>query len=298
MLHGLSAFPITPVNAQGVLNSEALAHLIERLITANVQSIGLLGSTGTYMYLSKEVRNQAIEVAQAQNNGRVPFVVGISAMRTDDAVNYAKSAKVLGVSAGLLSAVSYTPLTDDEVFEHFTAVAAQSGLPLCIYDNPSTTHFTFSPELVARLAQVPGIIGIKNPAVVYDKLHSHLHGQRAAVPAEFAIGYSGDWVCADALIAGADAWYSVLAGSFPQICGAITKAAQLGDIAKAKALNEQLEPIWTIFKKYSSLRVTYEMLNHFEIVDAELPKPLLPLKAEDREVVIRVLQSYPDGFFQ
>lgn len=298
MLHGLSAFPITPVNAQGVLNSEALARLTERLITANVQSIGLLGSTGTYMYLSKEVRNQAIEVAQAQNNGRLPFVVGISAMRTDDAVNYAKTAKALGVSAGLLSAVSYTPLTDDEVFEHFTTVAAQSGLPLCIYDNPSTTHFTFSPELVARLAQVPGIIGIKNPSHANGNLQAHLQGQRATVPAEFAIGYSGDWICADALIAGADTWYSVLAGSFPQICGAITKAAQSGDIAKAKALNEQLEPIWTIFKKYSSLRVTYEMLNHFEIVEAELPKPLLALKAEDREVVIRVLQSYPDGFFQ
>ncbi|MBB6260035.1 4-hydroxy-tetrahydrodipicolinate synthase [Paenochrobactrum gallinarii] len=298
MLRGLSAFPITPVNAKGVLECEMLAYLTERLITANVQSVGLLGSTGTYMYLNKEVRNQAIEVAQAQNNGRVPFVVGISAMRTDDAVNYAKTARALGVSAGLLSAVSYTPLTDDEVFEHFTAVATQSGLPICIYDNPSTTHFKFSPELVARLAQVPGIIGIKNPPQTNADLQNHLQEQRVAVTAEFAIGYSGDWVCADALIAGANTWYSVLGGSFPQICVAITKAAQSGDIADAKALNEQLEPIWTIFKKYSSLRVTYEMLNHFEVVDVELPKPLLALKAEDREAVIRVLQTYPDGFFQ
>lgn len=298
MLRGLSAFPITPVNAKGVLECEMLGYLTERLITANVQSVGLLGSTGTYMYLSKEVRNQAIEVAQAQNNGRVPFVVGISAMRTDDAVNYAKTARALGVSAGLLSAVSYTPLTDDEVFEHFTAVASQSGLPICIYDNPSTAHFKFSPELVARLAQVPGIIGIKNPPQTNADLQNHLQEQRVAVTAEFAIGYSGDWVCADALIAGANTWYSVLGGSFPQICVAITKAAQSGDIADAKALNEQLEPIWTIFKKYSSLRVTYEMLNHFEVVDVELPKPLLALKAEDREAVIRVLQTYPDGFFQ
>lgn len=230
MLRGLSAFPITPVNAKGVLECEMLAYLTERLITANVQSVGLLGSTGTYMYLNKEVRNQAIEVAQAQNNGRVPFVVGISAMRTDDAVNYAKTARALGVSAGLLSAVSYTPLTDDEVFEHFTAVATQSGLPICIYDNPSTTHFKFSPELVARLAQVPGIIGIKNPPQTNADLQNHLQEQRVAVTAEFAIGYSGDWVCADALIAGANTWYSVLGGSFPQICVAITKAAQSGDM--------------------------------------------------------------------
>ncbi|WP_374832762.1 dihydrodipicolinate synthase family protein [Paenochrobactrum pullorum] len=297
MLHGLSAFPVTPVSEQGILNSEALKQLTERMITAGVHSIGLLGSTGAYMYLNERTRRQAIEVAQTQNNGRVPLVVGISAMRTDDAVNYAKDAKAMGATAGLLSAVSYTPLTEDEVFVHFTTVARQSGLPLCIYDNPSTTHFTFSERLIFRLAQMPDIVGIKNPLPVCE-IKEHLQRQRVNMPTGFEIGYSGDWGCADALIAGADTWYSVLAGTFPGICVELTNAAQTGDINKARDLNMRLQPLWDVFKKYSSLRVTYEMLDYFEIADAALPKPLLPLSLSDRESVIRVLENYSTDFLR
>src|SRR3954467_6370404 len=84
--------------------------------------------------------------------------------RTDEAVRLAQDAKAIRADAGLLAPVSYTPLTDGEVFEHFATVARESRLPLCIYDNPSTTHFKFSPTLVGRLSQLPGIIAVKCPA--------------------------------------------------------------------------------------------------------------------------------------
>ncbi|SJM34684.1 hypothetical protein BQ8482_490023 [Mesorhizobium delmotii] len=126
-LSGLSAFPITPTDSDGVVDVLALRKLIARLCAAKVDSIGLLGSTGTYMYLSRAERRRAICEALDETRGRVPLVVGVGALRTDEAVHYASDAKALGAAAGLLAAVSYTPLTDDEVFEHFSTVARESA---------------------------------------------------------------------------------------------------------------------------------------------------------------------------
>ncbi len=86
----------------------------------------------------------------------MPLLVGIGALRTDEAVRLAQDARAAGASAGLLAPVSYTPLTEDEVFAHFAAVAGEGGLPLVIYDNPATTHFRFTPTLLGRLARLPG----------------------------------------------------------------------------------------------------------------------------------------------
>ncbi len=127
---GLSAFPITPCDAAGRLDGDGLRRLLTPLVEAGVDSIGLLGSTGTYAYLTREERRRAVSVAAGAVAGRVPLLVGIGALRTDEAVRLARDAKEAGAAAGLLAPVSYTPLTEEEVYAHFATVAAEGGLPL------------------------------------------------------------------------------------------------------------------------------------------------------------------------
>lgn len=286
---GLCAFPITPTSNEGRVNSDALCRLLSRLVDADVDSIGLLGSTGAYMYLTCEERRRAAEIALQEINGLKPVVVGVSAMRTDDATKIAQHARSVGAAAGLLSPVSYTPLSEDEVFEHFEAVARESRLPIIIYDNPGTTHFQFSDDLVARLARLPGIIGIKNPSSSPGQAVAHYHAQRGSVPNTFSIGYSADWNCTEPLIAGACVWYSVLAGIMPSRCLKIVRAAQAGDAEGARKLNADLEPIWDLFKAYSSLRVVYEMAALLDVAQAEPPLPILGLSQANRRRVAEVL---------
>ncbi|MBB2963820.1 dihydrodipicolinate synthase family protein [Methylobacterium sp. R2-1] len=274
---GLSAFPITPASPDGRVDTVALRALIAPLVTAGVDSIGLLGSTGTYAYLSRAERRRALDATLEEANGRAPVIVGIGALRTDEAVALAQDARAAGAAAGLLAAVSYTPLTDEEVFEHFSAVATGSGLPICIYDNPGTTHFRFTPSLVGRLAQVPGIRGLKSPAPDPDTVAGHLDALRRAVPAEFRLGTSGDWNAAEALLAGGEAWYSVAAGLFPEACLAILRAAQAGETARTRALNARMQPLWDLFKEFTSLRVMYAAAGHLGLCRADPPRPILPL---------------------
>src|SRR5918912_2356747 len=121
MLRGLSAFPITPCDPGVRVDAAALRRLLAPLIEARVDSIGLLGSTGSYVYLTREERRRALEAAVEETAGRTPILVGIGALRTDETIRLAQDAKAAGATAGLLAAVSYTPLNDDEVFEHFAA---------------------------------------------------------------------------------------------------------------------------------------------------------------------------------
>ncbi|GJE62113.1 dihydrodipicolinate synthase family protein [Methylobacterium trifolii] len=289
-LSGLSAFPITPANAEGRVNVPALRRLLAPLCMAGVNSIGLLGSTGTYPFLSRAERRRALD-AGLEEAGALPIVVGVGALRTDEAVRLAQDAQAAGAAAGLLAPVSYTPLTDDEVYEHFVTVARESGLPLCIYDNPGTTHFRFSLALVGRLSQIPGVIAIKSPSPEAQAASSHLAELRLVVPDGFSLGYSVDWLSIEPMIAGGHCWYSVIGGIFPQIGMSIVRAVENGHFDEARRLNAHLEPLWTLFRKFSSLRVVYACADVMGICSAEPPRPILPLTVGARQQVVDALEE-------
>ena len=288
---GLSAFPITPADEQGRVDAGALRTLLRRLADAKVDSIGLLGSTGSYPYLSRSERRTAIEAAVDQVGGQAPILAGIGALRTDDAVRFGQDAKVAGADAVLLAPVSYTPLTDGEVFTHFEAVARAVDLPLCIYNNPGTTHFTFGAELVARLSHLPNVAAVKNPVPEASAVPGHLRELRAMAAPGFSLGYSVDANAPEAMLAGGDAWYSVVGGLFPQLCMPIVAAARAGDAAEVRRLNERLQPMWALFAEFSSLRVMYAAVNLLGICRAVPPRPILPLGAEAQRRIGDTLEA-------
>ncbi|WP_341990658.1 dihydrodipicolinate synthase family protein [Azorhizobium sp. AG788] len=290
LFRGLSAFPITPADADGRVDTDALARLLQRLVSAGVDSIGLLGSTGTYAYLTRAERRRAIEAAAAIVNHRIPLIVGIGALRTDDAQDLARDAKSAGADGLLLAPVSYTPLTDQEVFTHFAAVGAATDLPLCIYNNPTTTHFTFSHALIQRLAAHPGIIAVKNPAPPPAEVAPSHMALRACVPDTFSIGYSGDWNAPDAILAGGEAWYSVCGGLLPEPTMKLLRAAQRGDHAEVAHWKGRFQPLWAICQELSSLRVMYAAADILGICHALPPRPLLPLSSEHHDRIAGALE--------
>jgi 4-hydroxy-tetrahydrodipicolinate synthase len=277
---GLSAFPLTPANAEGKVDTQGLQRLLDRILQADVRSIGLLGSTGIYMYLSREERRRAVAAAVEVVAGKIPLMVGVGTLRTDEAQALARDAAKEGADALLLAPVSYTPLTEEEVFRHFEAVAGATDLPLCIYNNPSTTHFSFSEPLLQRLATLPRIQAVKMPLPKDMDFRGELGRLRADLPPKFKIGYSGDWGACDALLTGADAWYSVVAGLFPKPAAALTRAASQGDLTESRRLDALFAPLWALFKTHGSLRVVYAAAGLLKLTDAIPPRPLLPLSAD------------------
>ena len=290
LFDGLSAFPLTPADAKGEVQSASLCRVLERIIMAGPDSIGLLGSTGGYAYLSRAQRQRALKTAVDFVAGRVPIIVGVGALRTDEAQFLARDAREAGAAGLLLAPMSYTPLTDEEVFQHFAAVAEAGKLPLCIYNNPSTTNFTFSPDLIVRLAALPHIAAVKMPLPANGDYAQELARLRSRLPQTFAIGYSGDWGAADALLAGCDAWYSVVAGLLPAPALALTRAAQAGDITTVRRIDAAFQPLWELFKAYGSLRVIYAMADCLDLAVPAPPRPLLPVPATQHSRVKAALE--------
>jgi len=293
LFRGLSAFPITPLNTSGVVDIPALEKLLRRLKRAGVDSVGLHGSTGLYAYLSREQKQRSIEAAVACLGPDIPVIPSAGALRTDEACLLAEDAERAGAQGILLAPVSYTPLREEEVFQHYSAVAQSSHLPICIYNNPGTTHFTFTQGLLQRLATLPQIQALKQPGQA-DMRQSDVAELRALFPTTFAVGYSGDWHAAGALLAGGDVWFSVLGGLLPQQALALTRAAQGGEVDRVAELNQQLAPLWQLFQTLSSLRVMYAAADILGICQPVLPRPLLGLNSAECRQVEQVLHAIPD----
>ncbi len=290
LFSGLSAFPITPMTPEGGVIVPDLQRLVRRIEAGGANSIGLLGSTGTYMFLSRDERRRAVAAA-VEAAGSVPVMVGVGALRTDEAEAVARDAAAEGAAGLLLAPVSYNPLTEEEVFQHFVAVAAASDLPLCIYSNPGTTNFTFSPEFVARLTAIPAVAAIKLPLPSSRDMAADLAAFRQAAPG-LSVGYSGDWGCKAALLAGADCWYSVAAGLFSEPVAALAAAAMRGDRAVAERCDADFAGLWDLFRAHGGLRVMYAAANMLGLTEAQPPRPLLPLM---EDVKRRLASALPAG---
>ncbi|MBP8173457.1 MAG: dihydrodipicolinate synthase family protein [Aeromonadaceae bacterium] len=278
MFTGLSAFSLTPMNESGI-DEAAFVGLIERLAMAGVDAIGALGSTGNYAYLQLTERMRIAQLAVA-HAGRVPVMIGIGALRTRDVLTLAEQAQQIGASAVLLAPVSYQTLTQDEVFSLYETVTRTLSIPLCVYDNPGTTHFTFSDELHGRIAQLPNVASIKIPGLPLstEAARSRIESLRARIPPHVTIGISGDAYAAQGLNCGCDAWYSVLGGLFPETALALVRAAQAGDASEVERQSELLQPLWVMFKQYGSLRVMATAARLMGLVTyPALPLPLQPL---------------------
>jgi 4-hydroxy-tetrahydrodipicolinate synthase len=293
MFTGLSAFPLTPL-ANDAVDERAFVRLIERLSEAQVDSITALGSTGSYAYLSNQERSRVTRLA-VEHAGGTPVFIGVGALRTSQILENVRQAAQAGAAGLLLAPMTYQPLTDDDVFELFRTVTACSSLPVIVYDNPATTHFTFTTELYGRIAELPGIASIKIPGVpaAPEQAKALVQEIRAAVPAHVTIGVSGDAKAAAGLAAGCDAWYSVIGGTLPALAMRITRSALEGRVSDASAESERLAPLWQLFAEFGgSLRVMAAIAEQLGLAAKPcLPLPIQGLTETQRAHVGRVVDE-------
>ena len=278
MFYGLSAFPLTPLK-EGKFDQLAFTRLLTPLVEAGVDSLGILGSTGSYAYLTVAERAQITRCAVEHANG-IPVMVSIGALRLDDILRLADEAQAAGAAGVLMAPVSYQRLTADEAFSLYERVTRQLSVPLCVYDNPATTGFEFSSELLFAVAALPNIGSVK-----FGRVPEDVAQVRARLPQGVTMGISGDWQAASALQAGFDVWYSVVGGLFPQTALAIVRAQD-------SAPSDRLKPLWALFRQYGSLRVmaaAAEMTG--KVTAPALPFPLQALSGEPRQRLAAIIDE-------
>ena len=306
MFTGLSAFPITPFK-QEAIDFKALQGLVENLASANVDSICAIGSTGLYPYLTREQKYDVAKLAVDHANG-IPVMAGVGALRTYDVLKNVEAVQQAGVNAVLLAPVSYQVLNEEEVYGLYEAVSHEVSVPICVYENPRVTNFTFSDDLYRRIGKLPNIGAIKIPGTPFAKSSMdnssskdippseasssegarRLASLREIMPAHIAIGVSGDSFGAAGMSEGCDLWLSVIGGIFPRTVMRIIDAAQSGN---AQAQSQELNEIWCMFARNGGgLRVVAaaaEILGYCET--PSLPAPFLPIDKKEYSELERII---------
>ena len=292
MFNGLSAFPLTPL-VSGEIEEKSFISLIENLAGAGVNSIGALGSTGSYAYLTREQRYRATKLAVSAAAG-IPVMTSIGHVSTEEVLRLAEDAQKAGVCGVLFAPLTYQKLSTDEVFRMFERVTTELSVPLCIYDNAATTGFEFTDELLVALSYLNNVGSIKlgdfpvDPSAAQQRVSS----LKNRVSEGVTIGISGDAQSAAGLIAGCDVWYSVLGGLFPHYSLRLTQAALRGDERETHQLNMALEPLWVFYRRHGSLRVIAAVAEIMGTVSAPcLPFPLQSLVGKERVSLEEALEK-------
>ncbi|HAX2896311.1 TPA: dihydrodipicolinate synthase family protein [Escherichia coli] len=290
MFTGLSAFPLTPL-VDGEIAEASFVSLIENLADAGVNSIGALGSTGSYAYLTREQRLRATRLAVSAAAG-IPVMTSIGHVSTDEVMRLAEDAQNAGVNGVLLAPVSYQRLTSDEVFRLYDRVSTALSVPICIYDNAATTGFEFTDELLVALSHLNNIGSIKIGDLPTDRNAAleRVGSLKRRVSEGVTIGISGDAQSAFGMIAGCDVWYSVLGGLFPHYSLSLAQAALSKDESETHQLNTALEPLWVFYRRHGSLRVIATVAELLGTAPSPcLPFPLQTLMGKERSALEKTL---------
>jgi 4-hydroxy-tetrahydrodipicolinate synthase len=230
---------VTPMHEDGSVDYDQLRQLIDWHIAEGTDCIGVVGTTGESPTVSVEEHCEIIRVSVEHARGRVPIMAGAGANATSEAIELTRFAKAVGADCSLQVVPYYNKPSQEGIYRHFRAVAEAVDLPVVLYNVPSRTVADMQPETALRLAEVPGVIGIKEASGNIERA-AWLIKQ---APPGFSI-YSGDDGTAVALmLLGGHGNVSVTANVAPRQMHELCMAALQGDVKRAAALHLQLLPL-------------------------------------------------------
>ncbi|MEO8145788.1 MAG: 4-hydroxy-tetrahydrodipicolinate synthase [Betaproteobacteria bacterium] len=273
MITGSLVAIVTPMLEDGRLDLARFTGLIDWHIAEGTDGIVVVGTTGESPTVDFDEHKELIRVAVAHAKGRIPIIAGTGANSTAEAIELSESAKKNGATASLSVVPYYNKPTQEGLYQHFRKIAETVDIPMILYNVPVRTITDLQNDTVLRLAQVPGIIGIKDATGNMERCTDLV--KRA--PRNFAI-YCGDDSAALALILlGGHGVISVTANVAPRTMHEMCAAALVGDVKRARELNQRLLGLHQkLFIETSPSPVKWA-LAQMGLIEPGLRLPLVPL---------------------
>ena len=279
---------VTPMLEDGSVDYDSLRKLIDWHIAEGTDCIGVVGTTGESPTVNVEEHREIIRVSVEQAKGRVPIMAGCGANSTAEAIELAKFAKSVGADCQLQVVPYYNKPTQEGLYQHFKAIAeAVPDLPVILYNVPGRSVADMQHETVLRLAQVPGIVGIKEATGNIERAQWLIRD----LPKEFAV-YSGDDPSAVALmLCGGKGNVSVTANVAPRLMHELCVAAMAGNVQKAMAIQFKLMPMHkNLFVEANPIPVKWAMAR-MGLCGGTLRLPMTELSKSQQPVVEAALRA-------
>ena len=286
-LQGSIVALVTPMHGDGSIDYDALRRLIDWHIAEGTDCIGVVGTTGESPTVSMEENCEIIRAAVKIAAGRVPVMAGTGANSTAEAIELTRFAKEVGADCHLSVVPYYNRPSQEGIYQHFCKIAEAVDLPMVLYNVPGRTVADMLPETTLRLAQVPGIIGIKEASGNIERACQLIKH----APKGFAI-YSGDDGTAVALmLLGGHGNVSVTANIAPRLMHELCMAALEGDSRRAAALHLRLLPLHKQLFCEPSPAPTKWALSQLDRCQPHLRLPIVPLTEAGQKLVRQALRD-------
>jgi len=272
---------VTPFR-DGKVDEAAFRALVDWQIDNGTAALVPCGTTGESATLSFDEHYRVIELCVEAAAGRVPVIAGCGSNDTATAVRHMAFAREAGAAAALVVAPYYNRPNQDGIFAHYAHLASVNDLPIILYNVPGRTVTDILPETVARLAELPTIVGIKDASGNMTRVTTHRLGCGTAFCQlsgndDMALAYNA---------AGGVGAISVTANVAPRLCADFQAACTQGDYALARDLNDQLYPLHAaLFSDASPGPVKYAMARLVDWMVPELRLPMTPPSAASRAAV-------------
>jgi 4-hydroxy-tetrahydrodipicolinate synthase len=291
MITGSLVAIVTPMKSgkeqDGALDLERFKQLIDWHVAEGTDGIVVVGTTGESPTVDFDEHKELIRIAVQHSRGRIPIIAGTGGNSTVEAIELTASAKENGATACLSVVPYYNKPTQEGLYRHFRKIAETVDLPMILYNVPGRTVADMQTDTVLRLAQVPGIIGIKEASANIERNTDLI--RRA--PRNFAI-YSGDDATALALILlGGHGVISVTANVAPKAMHQMCAAALVGDLKRARELNLRLFPLHQkLFVEANPIPVKWA-LAEMGMIESGLRLPMSPLAEKFHQTVREALHE-------
>ena len=279
---------VTPMLEDNSIDYASLRKLIDWHIAEGTDCIGVVGTTGESPTVNVDEHREIIRVSVEQAKGRVPIMAGCGANSTSEAIELAKFAKSVGADCQLQVVPYYNKPTQEGMYQHFKAIAeAVPDLPIILYNVPGRSMADMQHETVLRLAQVPGIVGIKEATGNIERAQWLIRD----LPKEFAV-YSGDDPTAVALmLCGGKGNVSVTANVAPRLMHDLCVAAMAGNVQKAMEIQFKLMPMHkNLFVEANPIPVKWAMAR-MGLCGGTLRLPMTELSKSQQPVVEAALRA-------
>jgi len=278
---------ITPMHPDGTLDLQAYRTLIDWHVREGTDALVVVGTSGESPTVTMDEHAELIRLAVTHAAGRIPVIAGVGGNSTAEAIHLARHAKDVGAQAGLSVVPYYNKPTQEGLYQHFRTIAEAVDLPTLLYNVPGRTVADLAHETVVRLAQVPGIIGIKE--ATGDMARGNL--LLRDVPDRFLVLSGDDATAAALMLLGGKGNISVTANVAPRLMHELCAAALAGDVALTQRINRQLAALnHVLFVEANPIPVKWAVAQ-LGLTELGYRLPLTPLSAQYHDVVRNALKN-------
>lgn len=285
---GLGIALITPFNEDESVDYERLGRLVEYQLQNNADYLVVLGTTGETPTLSEEEKTEIVDFVVSKVNGRVPIVLGVGGNNTVAIVKRLQTESFVGIDAILSVVPYYNKPSQEGIYQHYSAIAKASKLPIILYNVPGRTGVNMSVETTIRLArEFDNIIAIKEACGNMDQINDIIKRK----PKEFMVLSGDDGIAYPLITMGAQGVISVIGNAFPKEFGRMIRLSLQGEYESAREIHQKFTDLFDLLFVDGNPAGVKCMLSLMGYIDNRLRLPLVPTRMDTYEKIRDVLKS-------